>query len=208
MDKSDKLQLFQEQKIRTHWDETEEKWYFSVIDIVEILTESSNPRDYWYRVKKRLGNEEKAELSTICRQLKMQVSDKNFLSENGELKMSNPKDNIVATKSYAFALRIIKLYKYLVSEQKEYVLSKQVLRSGTSVGALIKEAEHTQSKKDFINKMNIALKEANETKYWLMLLKDSGYIDEKSYNSIYPNIVEILKLLISIVKSTKEKLNR
>ncbi len=75
MDKSDKLQLFQDQKIRTHWNETEEKWYFSVIDIVEILTESSNPRDYWYRVKKRLGNEEKAELSTICRQLKMQASD-------------------------------------------------------------------------------------------------------------------------------------
>ena len=75
MDKSDKLQLFQEQKIRTHWNETEEKWYFSVIDIVEILTDSSNPRDYWYRVKKRLGNEEKAELSTICRQLKMQASD-------------------------------------------------------------------------------------------------------------------------------------
>ena len=75
MDKADKLQLFQEQKIRTHWDETEEKWYFSIIDIVEILTESSNPRDYWYRVKKRLGNEEKAELSTICRQLKLQASD-------------------------------------------------------------------------------------------------------------------------------------
>ncbi|MCK5147804.1 Bro-N domain-containing protein [bacterium] len=75
MGTSDKLQLFQEQKIRTHWDETEEKWYFSVIDIVEILTDSSNPRDYWYRVKKRLSNEEKAELSTICRQLKMQASD-------------------------------------------------------------------------------------------------------------------------------------
>ena len=70
-----KLQLFQEQKIRTHWDEKEEKWYFSIIDIVEILTDSSNPRDYWYRVKKRLGNNEKAELSTICRQLKMQASD-------------------------------------------------------------------------------------------------------------------------------------
>ena len=75
MSKSDKLQLFQEQKIRTHWDETEEKWYFSIIDIVEILTGSSNPRDYWYRVKKRLDDEEKAELSTICRQLKMQASD-------------------------------------------------------------------------------------------------------------------------------------
>jgi DNA-damage-inducible protein D len=70
-----RLQLFQEQKIRTHWDEKEEKWYFSIIDIVEILTDSSNPRDYWYRVKKRLGNKEKTELSTICRQLKLQASD-------------------------------------------------------------------------------------------------------------------------------------
>lgn len=116
------------------------------------------------------------------------------------------KDNIVADKSYAFALRIIKLYKYLISEQKEYVLSKQILRSGTSVGALIKEAEHAQSKADFLNKMNIALKEANETEYWLMLLKDSDYIDEKSYNSIHPDGVELIKLLVSIVKSTKEKL--
>ena len=117
--------------------------------------------------------------------------------------MSKQEENIVASKSYAFALRIIRLYKYLVSEQKEYVLSKQILRSGTSVGALIKEAEHAQSKKDFINKMNIALKEANETEYWLMLLKDSDYIDEKSYNSIYPDSVELIKLLASIVKSSK-----
>lgn len=122
--------------------------------------------------------------------------------------MSKIKNNIVADKSYAFALRIIKLYKYLVSEKKEYVLSKQILRSGTSIGALVKEAEHAQSKADFLNKMNIALKEANETAYWLMLLKDSDYIDEKSYNSIYPNAVELVKLLISIVKSTKEKLKK
>lgn len=73
------------------------------------------------------------------------------------------KDNVIVEKSYAFALRIIKLYKYLISEQKEYMLSKQVLRSGTSVGVLIRETEHAQSKKDFINKMNIALKDANET---------------------------------------------
>ena len=73
--KQTKLKLFQEQKIRTHWEEAEENWYFSIIDIVEILTDSSNPRDYWYRVKKRLDNDEKAELSTICRQLKMQASD-------------------------------------------------------------------------------------------------------------------------------------
>jgi four helix bundle protein len=113
------------------------------------------------------------------------------------------KENIIATKSYAFALRIIKLYKYLISEKKEFVLSKQILRSGTSVGANIKEAEHAQSKKDFINKMSIALKEANETEYWLMLLKDSEYINADSFNSIHPDSVELIKLLASIVKSSK-----
>lgn len=122
--------------------------------------------------------------------------------------MKNEKRNIVADKSYAFALRIIKLYKFLISGKKEYVLSKQLLRSGTAIGALIKEAEHAQSKADFLNKMNIALKEANETEYWLMLLKDSEYIDLKSYNSIHPESIELIKLLVSIVKSTKEKLRR
>ncbi len=122
--------------------------------------------------------------------------------------MKDKKDNIVASKSYAFALRIIKLYKYLISEQKEYVLSKQVLRSGTAIGALIREAEHAESKADFIHKMAIALKEANETEYWLMLLKDSEYISEKNHNSIYPDSVELIKLLASIVKSTKERIGK
>ena len=111
--------------------------------------------------------------------------------------MIKKNENIIMNKSYAFALRIIKLYKFLVSEKREFVLSKQILRSGTSIGALVKEAEHAQSKADFLNKMNIALKEANETEYWLMLLKDSDYIDENSYNSIHPNIIELIKLLIS-----------
>ncbi len=83
--------------------------------------------------------------------------------------MNDKKENVVKTKSYAFALRIIKLYKYLSTQKQEYVLSKQLLRCGTAIGALIKEAEHAQSKADFINKMNVALKEANETEYWLML---------------------------------------
>jgi four helix bundle protein len=117
-----------------------------------------------------------------------------------------PKENIVASKSYKFALRIIKLYKYLVSDHKEYVLSKQILRSGTSVGALIKEAEHAQSKADFNHKLNISLKEANETEYWLMLLKDSDYIDENSFDSIHTECVEVIKLLISIVKKSKQNL--
>ena len=107
-------------------------------------------------------------------------------------------------KSYAFALRIIKLYKHLIGNQKEYVLSKQVLRSGTSIGALVKEAEHAQSKADFINKMNVALKEANETEYWLMLLRDSDYLDEKSFVSIYADSSELIKLLASIVKTSKQ----
>lgn len=113
------------------------------------------------------------------------------------------KESIVARKSYAFALRSIKLYKYLVAEKKEFVLSKQILRSGTSIGANIREAEHAQSKKDFIHKMNISLKEANETEYWLMLLKDSEYISQDSFNSIHPDSVELIKLLASIVKTSK-----
>ena len=118
------------------------------------------------------------------------------------------KNNVIMDKSYAFALRIIKLYKYLIAEKEEYVLSKQILRSGTSIGALVKEAEHAQSKADFLNKMNVALKEANETEYWLMLLKDSKYIEEKSFDSIHEENVEIIKLLASIVKSLKESLKK
>ncbi len=121
--------------------------------------------------------------------------------------MNEKKENIVMNKSYAFALRIIKLYKYLIAEQKEYVLSKQVLRSGTAIGALIKEAEHAQSKADFINKMNIALKEANETEYWLMLLKDSDYLDKTMFSSIHTDSNELVKLLASIVKTSKENKN-
>jgi four helix bundle protein len=90
------------------------------------------------------------------------------------------KNNIVKGKSYAFALRMIRAYKYFMQEQREFILSKQMLRSGTTVGALVREAEHAQSTADFINKMNRALKEATETEYWLILLKDSEYLDEKN----------------------------
>lgn len=115
-------------------------------------------------------------------------------------------ENVVMSKSYAFALRIIKLYKYLVSEKKEYVLAKQLLRSGTSIGALIREGEHAQSKADFLNKMNIALKEANETQYWIELMKDSEYLSLTESNSILEDISELIRLLASIVKSTKTSL--
>jgi len=113
--------------------------------------------------------------------------------------------SIIADKSYAFALRIIKLYKFLKVQYKEYDIIRQMLRSGTAIGALVKEAEHAQSRADFINKMNIALKEANETEYWLCLLKDSGYLDEKAFLSIHTDCTEILRMLISIVKTSKDK---
>ncbi len=114
------------------------------------------------------------------------------------------KKNVVREKSFAFALRVIKLSKFLQNEKREFVISKQVLRSGTAVGALIREAEHAQSTADFINKMSIALKEANETDYWMELLHKSKEISDEAYNSIQPEIQELIKLLVSIIKTTKE----
>jgi len=114
------------------------------------------------------------------------------------------KENILREKSYSFALRVIKLYKYLCDEKREYVMSKQVLRSGTSIGAMVRESEFAQSKADFINKLSIALKEANETDYWLLLLKDSNYITKNMYNSVNIDIKEIISLLVSSVKTAKK----
>ena len=114
------------------------------------------------------------------------------------------RDNVLKSKSYAFALRIVKLYKYLCDTHREYVLSKQLLRSGTAVGALISEAEFAQSKADFASKLSIALKEANETRYWLSLLKDSEYINEKMFNSIQPDTEELIKILVSSINTTKK----
>ena len=122
--------------------------------------------------------------------------------------MGNRKDNLVMNKSYVFALDVINLYKILSVEKKEFVLSKQLLRSGTALGALIKEAEHAQSKADFLNKMNIALKEANESEYWLELMKDGNYIKEEIANKYLEDVSTLIKLLASIVKTTKSKLNR
>ena len=110
---------------------------------------------------------------------------------------------IVRDKSFSFALRIIKLSKYLNEQKKEYVLSKQVLRSRTAVGALIREAEQGESKADFIHKLAIALKEAKETEYWLALLFHSDYVEEKSYLSINADVEELIKLLVSIIKTSK-----
>ena len=113
---------------------------------------------------------------------------------------------IITEKTYHFALRIVKAYRYLKEEQNEYVLSKQMLRSGTSIGANCKETIYAQSTLDFINKLSIALKEASETEYWLDLLHDSQYIDNKSFKSIHNENIEIIKLLTSIIKTTKSTL--
>ena len=114
---------------------------------------------------------------------------------------------ILEEKTYAFALRIIKAYTYLTGKN-EYVLSKQLLRSGTSIGANCREATYAQSKMDFINKLSIALKETNETIYWLELLHDSDYITNHSYHSIHNDGLEILKLLISIIKTSKDNIQK
>ena len=112
-------------------------------------------------------------------------------------------DNQVLIDSKAFALRIIRLYKFLKEDKLAFVLSKQVLRSGTSIGANIRESVNAQSRMDFINKLNIALKEANETEYWLELLHESDFIDDKQYESIYNDCGKLAATLTKIIKTTK-----
>ena len=113
-------------------------------------------------------------------------------------------DNPIEKRSYLFALRIVKAYKYLTKQKDEYVLSQQMLRSGTSIGAMMREAKFAQSRADFVNKASIALKEANETLYWIELLHDSEYIDDLSFNSLHQEADELTAILASIVKTTKE----
>jgi four helix bundle protein len=113
-------------------------------------------------------------------------------------------DNVLKTKSYNFAIRIVHLSQYLQGERKEYVLSKQVLRSGTAIGALIREAEYGQSRADFVNKLSIALKEANETEYWINLLKDTSFIDASLFESLILDCKELLRLLIASIKTAKQ----
>ena len=111
--------------------------------------------------------------------------------------------NIIEDKSFAFAIRIVNLCKYLSETKKEFVLSKQLLRSGTSIGANVAEAEQAQSTPDFVSKMNIALKEASETKYWIRLLTSTNYLTEAESVSILNDCVELEKILVSIIKSSK-----
>lgn len=114
------------------------------------------------------------------------------------------KNNPLKYKSYDFAVRIVKLSKFLQEEKKEFVLSKQILRSGTAIGALIREAEFGQSKADFASKMNIALKEANETDYWLNILKDTDFLDKKMFENLRSDCNELIAMLVSTVKTAKQ----
>ncbi len=116
------------------------------------------------------------------------------------------RDSILKIKSFDFAVRIIKLYKFMKKQHAEYELSNQLLRSGTAVGALIREAEHAESRKDFSHKLNIGLKEANESIYWLELLFATDYINKKMFDSMIKDATELLKMLIASVKTIKIKI--
>jgi|SRR5450432_341566 four helix bundle protein len=113
------------------------------------------------------------------------------------------KENLVKSKSFAFAIRIVKLYKFLQFEKKEYIISKQILKSGTSVGACVRESENAESRSDFKHKLSIAQKEINETIYWLELLTATGYINSEQFNSLSYDAIQIMKLLTSILRTLK-----
>jgi four helix bundle protein len=117
-------------------------------------------------------------------------------------------ESIVKDKSFSFAVRVVNLYKLLTSEKKEFVLSKQLLRSGTSIGANVREALNAESKADFIHKLAIAQKEADETCYWLELLKETDYISEVEFTSIYNDADELLKIIRSIILTTKQNIKK
>ncbi|HVT84863.1 MAG TPA: four helix bundle protein [Chitinophagaceae bacterium] len=118
------------------------------------------------------------------------------------------KENILKEKSFGFAVRVINLYRYLKKNYNEFIISQQIVASGTSIGALIREAEHAESTKDFLHKLNIGLKEANESKYWLDLLFATGFINKKMYESLNTDCEELLKLLIASVKTVKSKIRK
>ena len=110
------------------------------------------------------------------------------------------KENVITKKSFAFSVRIVNLHKYITREKKEHLMANQVKKSGTSIGANVAEAQRAQSSADFVSKMKIALKEANETQYWLKLLHETDYISDKEFESIHDDLLEILKILTAICK--------
>jgi len=115
---------------------------------------------------------------------------------------------VLKDKSFSLALEIVQVYKFLVEEKREFVMSKQLLRSGTSVGAMVRESQNAESKNDFIHKLAIAQKECDESLYWLELIHDSGFLNEEMFNSCYQHSQEILKILKSVIISTKQNLNK
>ena len=117
-------------------------------------------------------------------------------------------ENVLKDKTFRLAVRIVKLYRHLCDTKKEYVLSKQVLRSGTSVGAMIREAEYSESKADFVHKMAIAQKEINETLYWLELMHETKYLSTKEFDSINADAVEIIKLITASIKTVKKTIKK
>jgi four helix bundle protein len=120
--------------------------------------------------------------------------------------MNEKKQNTLKDKSFAFAVRCINLYKYLTNNKKEFVISKQILRSGTSIGANVREAQNAQSKVDFIHKLSISQKECDETIYWLELLQTTKFISQEEFNSLNNDASELLKMLRSSILTTKQKL--
>ena len=132
-----------------------------------------------------------------------QLSTINYQLLNGEWNVM--KESIIGTKSFDFAVRIVRLYQYL-NDKHEFVMSKQVLRSGTSIGANVSEALEAQSKRDYISKMSIALKEASETMYWLKLLAATDYLTQQQFQSIHNDAIEIKKILTAIIKTAKQRL--
>lgn len=118
---------------------------------------------------------------------------------------TNVMDNVIENKSFQFAIRIVRLYKFLCEEKKEYILSKQLLRAGTSIGANVTESQQAQSKPDFVSKISVALKEASETKYWIKLLGATEYLSENQTKSILDDCAEIEKILVTILKSAKNQ---
>ena len=121
--------------------------------------------------------------------------------------MAEQRENAIERKSFAFAVRIVRLSQFLREEKREFVLSKQILRSGTSIGANVREAVYAASRKDFINKLHIALKETNETAYWIELLGATEYLPQDMSASIHQDCIELRELLIQILKSTKERIH-
>jgi len=116
-------------------------------------------------------------------------------------------ENGVKSKSFVFAVRVVKLYQFLVDQKKEFVLAKQLLRSGTSVGAMIREADHAESRNDFKHKMSVAQKEINESIYWLELLKETNFLSKKEFDSLNADAVELIKMVTAIIKTIKYKVD-